>query len=318
MLDSFSPHLLLADLELPGLAPGQLVERLAWRCEQGLSVVVMSGLESTGEAVAALRSGAADYLVRPLHVDELIITAAQALQLADLRREVCQLRDRLRGADRLRPIVGSTPAMQAVRAGIEQAMRTRAPLLLTGEPGTGRRLAARTVHRAGPRDGPLVVVTPPVNGALPLAEADRGTLYIADVQLLDDDQQAELLRYLTGPEPDRVRVVSSASLSLVALEARVQPELLALLGAIRIGLPPLRQRKADLPLLADEILRRSVPPGAATPRIRHDAMKLILEHDWPGNVAELVEVIARATCSALPAGRLDADSLGRSLARPGS
>jgi two-component system NtrC family response regulator len=235
----------------------------------------------------------------------LELTAARARELDDLRREVSVLGQRLVRQRQLRRIVGASPSMQEVVDRVEEALRTPGPVLLLGERGTGKTLVAFVLHEAGVvgSTGQLVRIRCHRDHPACLSLPPGGTLYLEDIEELDEDHQDQLLRLLVEQDPgggrdaaeaSRIIAASADDLPAAVASGRLRADLVDLLGAIRIELPPLTARRSDIPLLVDEFLRRHWRPGQPPGRLAPAALSRLLRRDWPGNVAELEELVARA------------------------
>ena len=328
--DQFGPHLVVADVSLPGLGSDLVASLTADPRASGDEpppVIVVASRSETAAALAALRAGAAGYLSRPLCRDEVLMVAERALERRALIAEAHRMRARLSECPPLRTLVGTSPAMQEVRAILAQAVTIpTAPVLVAGESGTGKSLVAELVHRTSDRrTGPLVRVV--CRGRSPgeaatelfddgaLAAADRGTLLIEEITELDGDTQLRLAAALGGQAAGRpddrdgrarqgaVRLVATASLD--PQRARASGQLVAqlhdLVRGIVVALPPLRQRRTDIPLLAHWLLHGGAAPDRAgspgspgSPGFTSDALARLLTYDWPGNVRELNNAVVRA------------------------
>jgi two-component system response regulator PilR (NtrC family) len=294
-------------------------------------VVVMTAFGSTETAVAALKLGAHDYLVKPFDVEELKIVVRGALESQQLKEENVRLRaelDARHGVDR---IVAASPAMAAVVAMVRSVAPTASTVLITGESGTGKEVVAQAIHSLSPRKGaPFVSIN---CGALPEAllesemfghvrgaftdahknkeglfeTAHRGTLFLDEVGEMPLPMQVKLLRALQERTIRRVggneeievdvRVIAATNRNLEGLvqEKRLREDLYYRLNVIPIRLPPLRERREDIPILARHFLERF---GREADRrvtgISEEAMARLLGYSWPGNVRELENVIERA------------------------
>jgi DNA-binding NtrC family response regulator len=235
----------------------------------------------------------------------LELTAARARELDDLRREVSDLGQRLVLQRQLRRIVGGSPPMQEVVDRVEEALRTPGPVLLLGERGTGKTLVAFVLHEAGlaGSTGQLVRIRCRRGQPAQLPLPPGGTLYLEDIEELGEDHQDQLLRLLVEPnsggghdrvEASRIIAASADDLPAAVASGRLHADLVALLGAIRIELPPLAARRSDIPLLVDEFLRRHRRPGRPPGRLPPAVLSRLLRRDWPGNVAELEQLVVRA------------------------
>ncbi|HEX6199138.1 MAG TPA: sigma-54 dependent transcriptional regulator, partial [Thermoanaerobaculia bacterium] len=293
----------------------------------GMPVVMMSGHASLSDAVEATRRGAFHFIEKPLTPEAVLLTLRGALEVGRARDLTRALREEL-GPDA--ELVGETPAMERVRELIRKAAPTDARVLLTGESGTGKELAATAIHALSRRrGGPFVRVN---SAAIPrdLVEsemfghergaftgaterrrgrfelADGGTLFLDEVADLGAGAQAKLLRALeagvvervggSGPVEVDVRVVAATNRDLreEVRAGRFREDLLFRLDVLPIRIPPLRERRADIPHLvrhARERLRKK--NGLAVPSFSADALERLAAHDWPGNVRELLNLVER-------------------------
>ncbi|MGC3997738.1 MAG: sigma-54 dependent transcriptional regulator [Anaeromyxobacter sp.] len=327
LVPSFSPGVVLAGVALPGAADGALLVRLG-EVGSDAALVVTAGAEQVELALAALRSGADGFVLHPIDAGQLLLLLQRALEARRLRRE----RDALRARARARAlVVGETPAMRAVQETIARAGPTRAPVLLTGEPGTGKAHVAQALHEASPRSerpflrlscaglcerllevelfGAEPGVLPDLEGRQEgrLEAADRGTLYLQEVGQLPPALQLALMRTLQtgevipagGGAPIRVdvRVVASSQVDLAEAVAagRFRHDLYYRLAVVAAELPPLRARRDNLPaLVAHFAAAEARALGRAPPGVTAGALAALFAYEWPGNVRELAAAVAHA------------------------
>lgn len=310
----------------------ELVSRLH-AVHPNLPVVVMTAWGSIDGAVEAMRRGARDYIEKPWDNARLVTTLRTQVELSRALRDSARLEDenqRLRGGA-LPDLIASSPAMEPVMRIIDRIGPSDANVLITGEHGAGKEVVARRLHAASARAGkPLVIVNAGgmsegvfeselfghVKGAFTDARsdrvgffelADRGTLFLDEIGNLPIKLQAKLLRVLQAGEYQRVgssrteradvRVLSATNVDIRAeiVEGRFREDLLYRLNTVEVRLPPLRDRREDIPLLASHFLRSQSaqyrkPVNAFTP----DAMEALLRYDWPGNIRELEHTVERA------------------------
>lgn len=318
-VDSFGPHLVVADVSLPGASTTDLASGVAVEPhvsgEEPPALIVLASRGETAAAIAAMRAGAAHSLSRPLCRDEVLMAAERVLERRALAEETRRLRARLSTRTITRTLVGTSPEMQNVMAALEEAATSAvAPVLVTGEPGTGKSLVAELVHRASERRvGPLVRLVCTADEAAAvlfdegaLGAAAGGTLLLEDVTELDPDVQVRLATaFADRPAGAEVGPAKRRAARLVATTRRdphharargfLVPELHHLLPGIVIALPPLRRRPGDIPLLADYFLRATRDPARpGPPGFTGDALERLASYDWPGNLHELSNAVARA------------------------
>ena len=329
-LEDFRPDLLLTDLKMPGLDGLELMRR-AREGDPEIAAVVMTAYGAIDTAVAAMRQGAADYLTKPINVDELLIVMDRVLERQRLQRESGILRERLSERHRIHNIVGSCAAMQRVLETVVQVAPSRASVLITGESGTGKELIAAAIHQHSPRsEGPFVKLHCAAladslleselfgheRGAFTGAagrrdgrfhQADGGTLFLDEIGEIPASTQIKLLRFLQEREFERVggnqtikvdvRIVTATNRDLAQLvrEGKFREDLYYRLNVVSIEVPPLRARASDIPLLASHFLRKyAAENGKTILGFSPDALDRIMHHDWPGNVRELENAVERA------------------------
>jgi len=347
-VESFSPHLVLTDLKMPGMDGLELLDKLR-ASEHECAVVVMTAFGAVDSAIEAMRLGAIDYLTKPLNFDELLIVVERALEQNRLRAEAGQLRARLAERDGIGGIVGSSEPLRRVFEMIRQVAPTRASVLLTGESGTGKELVAKALHEHSTRSsGPFVRVhcaalaetlleselfgheRGSFTGAVARRDgrfqvADGGTLFLDEIGEISQAVQVKLLRFLQEREFERVggtqtikvdvRVIAATNRDLTAeVEAgRFREDLYYRLNVVNIEMPALRDRRSDVPLLAQHFLNRySDENGKAIDGFTAEALDALSSYDWPGNVRELENTVERAVVLCR-GDRLDADALPQQI-----
>ena len=334
-LAAHSYSLCLTDMRLPD-GEGLALVRLIGERHPEMPVAVITAFGSMENAVQALKAGAFDYLSKPVSLEQLRALVKSAVDLP-AKEELHQ-----QGGPEL---LGQSPAMSQVRSLIERVARSQAPVYITGESGSGKELAARMIHRLGPRAGAPFV---PVNcGAIPEnlmeseffgyrkgaftgADLDRegffqvahgGTLFLDEVADLPLAMQVKLLRAIqekrvrkvgaTTEEPLDVRIISATHQDLKAMvdQGRFRQDLFYRLNVIEIRMPPLCECREDIPLLAGRIVERLAgAAGRPAPRLTSAALAMLQEYPFPGNVRELENILERSL--ALLAGdAIDADDL---------
>jgi DNA-binding NtrC family response regulator len=320
----------LIDIKMPGMDGMELQARLR-EADPDLTVVVMTGYASVETAVQALKRGAYDYITKPVDPDELSHLVANALEHKRARREVARLRENLQEIYPSTELVGKSPAMKKVIEHVEMVAPTEATVLITGESGTGKEVVARAIHAAGPRRYmPMVTIhcgalTETLleselfgheKGAFTGAQyrkkgkfevADGGTVFLDEISDISLKTQTDLLRVLQekeivrvgGNQPIKVdfRCIAATNKNLEGLvkSGAFRPDLYYRLHVYCIDLPPLRDRREDIPLLVNHFLNKfCMATSRAVPQIAPEAMDLLMRHEWPGNVRELENAVERA------------------------
>ena len=323
-LDAADYDVAIVDLVLPD---GNGIEILRRIVEQGLATeaIVLTGHASLGSAIEAMQLGAYDYLAKPGRMDELELLVNKAADKGRLRRENDALRLRLGSLDGGAGVLTEEPAMKELLATVERVASSYLPVLIEGEAGTGKELMARVLHARSPRAAePFVAVDcgalaePMVERALlghergafggadrkpgVFESAHRGVLFLDEVGELPPGVQGKLLEVLESREVTRlgstrpvrvdVRIVSATrrDLKAEAEAGRFREDLFAQLNGITLRLPPLRERRADVPVLARHFLGRFAPRKQLT----DGALATLAAYPWPGNVREMEVVLRRA------------------------
>jgi DNA-binding NtrC family response regulator len=320
------PDLILLDLVMPGRSGLELLEELRQRGDPP-PVIVLTATKTVTTAVEAMKLGAADYVTKPFEVDALRIKIRNLLQRRALEERVAELTDALDERTRLGALIGRSEPMRRVFRTIERVARSPANVLVSGESGTGKELVARAIHELGPRaGGPFVAINCAAipdtlmeselfgheRGAFTDAserrigkfeQASGGTLFLDEIAELRPGVQAKLLRALQersiervgGREPIAVdaRFVAATNRDLPreVAEGRFRQDLFYRIHVVPIELPPLRERREDVRLLAEAFLERTEGPPR---RLAREALAALEGHAWPGNVRELQNAIEHA------------------------
>jgi len=322
--------LLISDIKMPDLS-GVEVLRAAKRIDQDILGIMITAFASTETAVEAMRLGACDYLSKPFDVDLLKMKVREKIDSRQLRQENVLLKRTLGISHQFSNIIGRSEAMLAVFKLIETVARTNSTILLTGESGTGKGLVAQTIHfQSLRRERPMVSLN---CGALPetlleselfghmrgsftgadankkglLEVAERGTIFLDEIGEMSAVMQVKLLRVLQERRFRRVggleelqadiRVIAATNQDLTRLvaEGRFREDLFYRINVIPVALPALRERREDIPLLAEHFLAKYADQmGKAISAISREAMLCLTRHEWPGNIRELENVIERA------------------------
>src|SRR5271154_615143 len=340
---------ILTDLRLPGVSGLELLANLR-RQDSHTPVIVMTAFGSIETAVEAMKAGAVDFLPKPFSLDHLMTVVNKALELRTLRDENRDLRAELSQRYEFDNIVGRSEAMREIFSSITRVAPTRATVLLCGESGVGKDMIARAIHHHSPRaDRPFVKINCtalPENlmeselfgyekGAFTGAntskpgkfeQADTGTVFLDEIGDVPAPVQVKLLRILQEREFERlgsnktqhidVRVIAATNVDLrAALEqGRFREDLYYRLNVLPINIPPLRDRKEDIPFLANHFIKKYQKDlGSRVESISDAAMQRLLEHRWRGNVRELENVIERSMVLA-PGTVIEANDIKLDLA----
>ncbi len=320
----------LLDMRMPGLTGIEVLGKIR-QISPETQVIILTGQATVDTAVQALRLGAFDYLTKPCKWAELEVLLGRVAERRALTNKAAALETRLKAAEGAPTLIGETPGMLAVRQLIDKIAPSDASVMILGETGTGKELIARSLHDKSLRAGGSFI---PVNcGALPenLVEselfghrkgaftgadthrkglfevANGGTLFLDEVGELDKSVQVKLLRFLECGEIRRVgendpfrvdvRVLCATNRDLREMVANDQfrEDLFFRLNTFEIPLPPLRDRKDDIPALAAHMLKRYARRGQPESTLTPEAVNALASHDWPGNIRELANAIERAT-----------------------
>jgi len=322
--------LMLLDVSLPDRNGLELLREIRRR-DPNLSIILITAFGSIDMARAAFKGGAQDFITKPWSNDELIAQVSVAIEGRRLREENVQLKRALKQRYNFPSIIGKSEKMLAVFDLITQVAPSRSTVLIYGESGTGKELIAKAIHSASTRADKAFI---PVNtGSIPVdllesqlfghvkgaftsavaskkglfEVADQGTIFFDEISTIGPETQAKLLRVIQEREFMRlggtdtikvdVRILTASNEDLTKLvrEGRFRDDLYHRLNVISVQLPPLRDRKEDIPLLIDRFLEQFCHEnGKPTRQFSHGAMKLLMDYDWPCNVRELENVVERA------------------------
>jgi DNA-binding NtrC family response regulator len=351
LVEQEAPHLMLLDLDMPRLTGLEVLKRLPKvRPAEDLPVIVMTAHASIDAAVEAMKTGAYDFLTKPLDKDHLLIVIGKALERNTLKRQVACLKSEV--DSRYASIVGMSAKIRSVMESAQRAAKSDASVLLLGESGTGKELFARSIHQWSLRQAmPLVVINCVAltetllenelfgheRGAFTGADrlqkgklemADGGTIFLDEIGDMSLPLQAKLLRVLQDREFHRVGGTRLVSINIRIIAAtnkdlrqavktgEFREDLFFRLNVISLTLPPLRERPDDLPALAKFFLNRHAReakrPGMM---LSPAAMEAMSRYRWPGNIRELENVVARAVVlnqsDTIEPGMLSLDAVGR-------
>ncbi len=321
--------LILTDIKLPEMSGFEILKRVR-ESKPDIAVVMITAYGNVKQAVEALKAGAFDYVVKPFDVDELKIIVAKALEKKRLQEENILLRKELKEKHSFETVIGKSKKIKQIYSMIEKIAGTDSTILVTGESGTGKELAARAIHSLGPREENRFVsincgalpenlleseLFGHVEGAFTGAVADkvglfevaqRGTLFLDEVGEMAPWTQVKLLRTLQDKKIRRVGGTEEAAIDVRIIaatnqdlkkkisEGKFREDLFYRLNVISFEMPPLRERKEDVPLFVNHFLKKySMEIGKSMKRITPDVMKLFESYPWPGNIRELENVIER-------------------------
>jgi DNA-binding NtrC family response regulator len=328
--DKTQIDLLLSDVNMPGLDGFALLKE-ARKADPTLVVVLLTGYGTIESAVKAMREGAEDYITKPVIDEEMLLTVERALKRRSLTQENEQLKRQLNRSLKLENLIGSDHRMRKIYETMATVAATRATVLISGESGTGKSLIARAVHHASPRkQQPFVEVN---CGALPeslleselfghrrgaftgadsdrlgkFKRADGGTIFLDEISTASAAFQVKLLKILQERRFERlgddesievdVRVLLATNIDLKAAvkNGQFREDLYHRINVVNILIPPLRERRGDIPLLADHFLRRYTRENEKPIEgVNDDALAKLVAYEWPGNVRELENAIERA------------------------
>jgi DNA-binding NtrC family response regulator len=319
------PDLLIMDIRMPGTDGLQALREIRGRFPD-LYVVMMTAYGTSQTSIEAIRSGAFDYVTKPLDLDELrtVINKALAAQrITPAGADSTQISS----ADTLVNLVGRTPAMLDLYKTIARLTTNDVPALISGERGTGKQLVAETIHdNSARRDEPFIALPCAVSTEAALAqifEADAGTILLMDIEAMPAAVQARLARELAAERRSGAAIVTRRRTRILAAttedldedtrQGRFSRELLEALSVIRLHLPPLRERRSDIPgLVSHFITRFNVELNRSIRGVDAEVAQQLEDYGWPGNVNELQTVVKRA-CILARGDVITRDDLGASL-----
>ncbi len=329
ILEQSAVDIVLTDLKLPASSGIELLQRIR-DLHPHIEVMVLTQYGTIDSAVEATRMGALDYVTKPFRLEELRTRLERAAQAVELQQENRLLREQLRTRPGFGSLIGMSAKMERVYKLIEKVSQHEYPVLVLGESGTGKELVARSIHFSGPRkDRPFVPVdcsalVPTLieselfgyvkgafTGALHakqglLEAANGGTLFLDEIGDMPVDLQAKLLRVLQEREVKpvgaterraidvRIIAATNRDLETAIRSGNFRQDLYFRLNVVQIKLPPLRERKSDIPLLVTYLLEKFSGVQGPVRTISDDAMRRLMAYDWPGNVRELENAIERA------------------------
>ena len=330
ILEARSVDVVVLDLKQSG-GTGLEVLREIRRRRPEAEVIVVTGFATVQTAVQAMKAGAYDYVTKPFNMDELRLLLERVARHTKLASENRVLREKVKAKHGFGPMVGGAPEMEKIYRIIAKAATTTHPVLIVGESGTGKELVARCIHMSGPnRERPFLPVdcgsivptlieselfghvrgaftgaVKPKDGLLTMAEG--GTVFLDEIAEMPVDLQTKLLRAIQEKEirpvgstrrvPINVRILAATNRELEPLveQGGFRKDLYYRLNVLTLRIPPLRQRKQDIPLLVGHFLEKLSRSTGVERKLSDDALKLLMEYDWPGNVRELENSLERAS-----------------------
>ena len=335
LLESQSIDVVLLDLKLPGVGGLDILRQIKSR-RPDIEVIVITGHGTVESAVQAMKAGAYDFMTKPFSLEELKLLLERVASHLKLKTENRILREKIKSKQGFGSIIGRAPEMDKLYRIIAKAAHSAHPVLILGESGTGKEMVARAIHYSGPyRDKPFIPVdcgslVPTlieselfgyVKGAFTgamqskaglLAIAEGGTVFLDEVGELPVDLQAKMLRALqekeirpvgstkTAPINIRILAATNRDLEHAVANGAFRRDLYFRLNVLSLRIPPLRERRQDIPLLAGHILERLSQNSGRAHEVSDDAMRALLAYDWPGNVRELENCLER--CCAITSG----------------
>ena len=351
-LRGFAYDALVVDLRLPDVDGMAVLDEALARYPE-IRAVVGTGFGGVQDAVQAMRRGAIDFLIKPFQLSQVGRVLNAALEQQRLRKENADLRSQLHDRFHFGNIVGRSVPMQAVFSTLELVAPMNSTVLIHGETGTGKELIARTIHHNSPRRDQNFVAFNAAAIPESLAEAElfghvkgaftgavnarvgrfelahRGTLFIDEVAAMPLSLQAKLLRALQEREVERVgdsrpvkfdiRIIASTNVDLLTLvkAGTFREDLFYRLNVIPVALPPLRARREDMPLLAQHFVQKSCKSNGLPPRaIRQEALRVLMDYSWPGNIRQFENAIEHAVAMSGNANELTVSMLPEELLKP--
>jgi DNA-binding NtrC family response regulator len=348
-LADFAFDVLVTDLRLPGIDGRKVLDAARERYPEIIAIVI-TGFGTVKDAVDAIKQGASDFITKPFQFDALLHVLNSALEQKRLKSENAYLRSQLQERYKLDGLVGRSPVMKDLFHLLEIVAATSSTVLITGETGTGKELAARAIHHNSARRANRFVA---INcSAIPetlleaelfghargaftgavgtrqgrFEQAHKGTLFLDEVGTMSPALQAKLLRVLQEREFERVgdthtikvdvRVIAAthSDLEKMVADGTFREDLYYRLNVIPVKLPPLRDRREDIPLLVQHFVQRvSAEQGRTAPTVSQDAIRKLMAHGWPGNVRQLENAVERALAFSQGRAQIDVQDLAQDI-----
>jgi DNA-binding NtrC family response regulator len=348
-LADFAFDVIITDLRLPGIDGSAVLDAALDRYPDIVAIVV-TGYGTVKDAVEAIKRGAWDFVSKPFQIDELLHALDSALEQRRLQSENAYLRAQLDERYRFEGLIGKSPAMKRLFQLLETVAATNSTILITGETGTGKEVVARAIHHNSPRKTHRFValncsaipetlleaeIFGHVRGAFTgaignrqgrLEQAHKGTLFLDEVGTMSPALQMKLLRVLQEREFERVgdsntikvdvRVIAATNSDLMRMvgEGQFREDLYYRLNVIPVHIPPLRERRDDIPLLVQHFLDKFLGSGVATVTVSQEAMRRLMSYAWPGNVRQLENATERAVAFGGSRGQIEAADLPPEIA----
>jgi DNA-binding NtrC family response regulator len=343
-LADFAFDVIITDLRLPGINGSEVLDHALDRYPDIVAIVV-TGYGTVKDAVEAIKRGAWDFVSKPFQIDELLHALESALEQRRLKSENAYLRAQLDERYRFEGLIGKSPTMKRLFQLLETIAGTNSTILVTGETGTGKEVVARSIHQNSPRKSHRFValncsaipetlleaeIFGHVRGAFTgaignregrLEQAHRGTLFLDEVGTMSAALQMKLLRVLQEREFERVgdsktikvdvRVIAATNSDLLRMVAdgQFREDLYYRLNVIPVHIPPLRERRDDIPLLVQHFLEKFRGGGSPTVTVSQEAMRRLMSYAWPGNVRQLENATERAVAFGGSRGQIEAADL---------
>jgi DNA-binding NtrC family response regulator len=344
-LQDFAFDILITDLRLPGIDGRQVIEAALQRYPD-ITAIVITGYGTVKDAVDAIKQGAADFITKPFQFDALLHVLTSAMEQRRLKSENAYLRSQLEERYRIDGLVGRSSVMRDLFHLLEIVAATSSTVLITGETGTGKELAAKAIHHNSTRRGQRFVaincsaipetlleaelfghVKGAFTGAVAtrqgrLEQAHKGTFFLDEVGTMSPALQAKLLRVLQEREFERVgdshpikvdvRVIAAthSDLAKMVADGTFREDLYYRLNVIPVKLPPLRERRDDIPLLVQHFVQKlSAELGRPVATMSQEALRRLMAYQWPGNVRQLENVVERALAFSQGRPQIDVQDL---------
>jgi DNA-binding NtrC family response regulator len=348
-LADFAFDILITDLRLPGIDGRKLIDSALERYPEIIPIVI-TGYGTVKDAVEAIKQGAADFITKPFQFDALLHVLRSAVEQRRLKSENAYLRSQLEERYRIDGLIGQSRVMRDLLQLLETVASTSSTVLITGETGTGKELAARAIHHNSPRRASRFVaincsaipetlleaelfghVRGAFTGAVGtrqgrLEQAHKGTLFLDEIGTMSPALQAKLLRVLQEREFERVgdshtikidvRVIAAthSDLARMVADGTFREDLFYRLNVIPVQLPPLRERREDIPLLVQHFLQKlAAEAGRAPVTIAQDALRCLMASPWPGNIRQLENACERALAFSQGRSQIDVQDLTSDL-----